>query len=63
MLKKWLFFMYVPLVVPFFVHTPPRILSTRTEEEDGDDFRTRKGRDPHYCCGQHVLLVAKLRGP
>lgn len=58
-----LYFMYVPLVVLFFVHTPSRILSTRTEEEDGDDFRTRKGRGPYYCCGQHVLLVAKLRGP
>lgn len=55
--------MYVPLVVPFFVHTPPRILSTRIEEEDGDDFRTGKGCGPHYCRGQHVLLVAKLSGP
>lgn len=46
-----LFFMYAPLVVPFFVHTPPRILSTRIEEKDGDDFRTGKGCGPHYCRG------------
>ena len=58
-----LFFMHGPLVVPFLVHTPPRRLSTRIEEEAGDAFRTGKGCGPHYCRGQHVLLVAKLSGP